>query len=55
VLGRNLVEDCGIGYILFDLVLDDPFHVKTRKVRITGEGTSRFRVDGTRISRSDAP
>ena len=54
VLGRNLVEDCGIGYFLFDLVLDDPFRVKTRKVRITGEGASRFRVEGTRILHTDA-
>ena len=54
VLERNLVEDCGIGYFLFDLVLDDPFRVKTRKVRITGEGASRFRVDGTRILHTDA-
>ena len=54
VLGRNLVEDCGIGYFLFDLVLDDPFRVKTRRVRITGEGASKFKVDGTKILRADA-
>ena len=49
---ENIMEDSVVGVVM---VLENPLRVKTRKVRITGEGASRFRVDGTRISRSDAP
>ena len=43
-LGIDVIEKWGIG-CLHDS-LGNPFIVKTRKVRITGEGASKFKVDG---------
>ena len=51
-IGHVPFEEWGIEYLFKSL--ENPFIVETRKVLVTGEGASKFKVDGTKILHADA-